>query len=228
MIAQCITLSQNEISRKGYQALVKSSKEVKNDFEIEQFEAIKPGEVDRALKYMNLSWNWPEKEKQYDDKLFLWKMPYTTKVLNKRIACALSHYVMWQRIKFSKEPALILEHDAVFIRKFEEPDTEFNILGINDPRGATRKASLFHDLVRSNLDEYQKVPKIDSADIPQGIAGNSAYYMTPEGASRMIDLVLEHGVWPNDAIMCYQMYDSIGVSRTYYTKVQGLESTTSL
>lgn len=228
MIAYAIVLSGNPVSENGYDVLCKSNKEVGNAFEISRFEAMKPGEVKRALNYMNLRWNWPSKEKVYDESVGLWKIPYATKTLEKRIACALSHYILWQKIKFDRQPALILEHDAVFIRRFEEPETQFEILGINDPRGATRKSGLFHDLIRSNLDEYQKVPRIDAPNIPQGIAGNSAYYITPQGASKMIDLVLDHGLWPNDAIMCYQLQNSLGVSRTYYTKVQGLESTTSL
>lgn len=223
-----IVLSNNDVSLKGFERLKQSSKEVGNNFEIDKFEAIQPGEVKRCLNYCNIRWNWPETERIFDKETNLWKHPYSTKNQNKRIACALSHYLLWINCKFSKEPILILEHDALFIEKFKEPVSPFEIVGINDPRGATRKSSLFHSIVQNNRNEFQPVPKIDDESVPQGLAGNSAYYITPEGAQKMVDLVLEYGLWPNDAIMCYQLHNSLGVTRTYYTKTQGLESTTSL
>jgi GR25 family glycosyltransferase involved in LPS biosynthesis len=69
---------------------------------------------------------------------------------------------------------------------------------------------------------------IDDDKIPQGLAGNSAYIIKPEGARRLLELVKEYGLWPNDAIMCRQLISKLGITKTYYTKVQGLESTTSL
>ena len=44
----------------------------------------------------------------------------------------------------------------------------------------------------------------------------------------MIELVKEHGAWPNDALMCKQLIKSLGVTRTFYTKIQGIRSTTTL
>jgi hypothetical protein len=48
----------------------------------------------------------------------------------------------------------------------------------------------------------------------------------PRGAQKLLDLVKEHGMWNNDAIMCQQlMPEMLGQTKTYYTKVQGLPST---
>lgn len=229
MKAYSIVLHNNEISERGFSILTESNKKVKNDFDICRFDAITAGEVTRTLNYTNLRWNWPTEESILDKETNLIKTPYTTRTPAKRIACALSHYMLWFTTRQTGEPSLILEHDAIFTNKFEEPpQTKFEIIGINDPRGATRKASLYHDLIQKCSDRYQDVPKIDEHDVPQGLAGNSAYYITPEGANFMINLVLKYGLWPNDAIMCYQLVPRLGVSRSYYTKVQGLESTTSL
>jgi len=63
--------------------------------------------------------------------------------------------------------------------------------------------------------------------VPQGIAGNSSYWINPQGAQIMIDLTKEYGAWPNDALMCRQLVTSLGQSKKYYTYVQGLQSTTS-
>ena len=72
------------------------------------------------------------------------------------------------------------------------------------------------------------MPTIDDLTIPQGLPGNSAYIIKPSGAKKMLDLVKEFGAWPNDALMCKQLIQSIASSKIYYTKVQGTPSTTSL
>ena len=69
---------------------------------------------------------------------------------------------------------------------------------------------------------------IDEGHVPQGLAGNSAYIMKPSGAKKMLDLVAQFGLWPNDAIMCRQLIPTLGVSKTSFTGVQGLPSTTTL
>ena len=62
--------------------------------------------------------------------------------------------------------------------------------------------------------------------MPQGLAGNSAYIIKPAGAKSILDAAREHGLWPNDALMCKQIISNLGVTKTYYTRVQGLPSTT--
>ena len=80
-----------------------------------------------------------------------------------------------------------------------------------------------------NNDQFQQVPWVDDdRKIPQGLAGNSAYMIKPAGARKLLQLVKEYGAWPNDAIMCRQLLPNIGVTRKFYTKVQGLRSTTTL
>jgi len=70
------------------------------------------------------------------------------------------------------------------------------------------------------------VPDIDEFNVPQGLAGNSAYIIKPAGANNLLNAVKEHGLWPNDAIMCKQLIPRLGVTKEYYTRVQGLPSTT--
>ena len=71
------------------------------------------------------------------------------------------------------------------------------------------------------------VPWIDDQTIPQGLAGNSAYIITPAGAEQLIKLVKEYGLWPNDAIMCRQLVRRLGVTKKFYTHIQNLRSTTT-
>jgi GR25 family glycosyltransferase involved in LPS biosynthesis len=92
---------------------------------------------------------------------------------------------------------------------------------------ATRRAQKFFDIVKSNNAQLQPVPSIDEFNVPQGLAGNSAYIIKPAGAQNLLKAVKEYGAWPNDAIMCKQLIPNMGVTRSFYTKVQGLPSTTT-
>ena len=93
---------------------------------------------------------------------------------------------------------------------------------------ATRKSKVYHDMILERVDFFQPVPRIDEFNIPQGLAGNSAYVIKPAGAHKMIELAQEYGMWPNDALMCYQLVPKLGVTRNFYTRIQGLRSTTTL
>ena len=64
--------------------------------------------------------------------------------------------------------------------------------------------------------------------MPQGLAGNSAYIIKPYFAEKLLNKLKEKGAWPNDALMCKQIIPTLGVTRNFYTRVQGLRSTTTL
>ena len=55
---------------------------------------------------------------------------YETKNQKARIACALSHYLLWEQCLMLDKPILILEHDSVFIKKidFLPEDTGYDII----------------------------------------------------------------------------------------------------
>jgi GR25 family glycosyltransferase involved in LPS biosynthesis len=176
-----------------------------------------------------ITWNYPWKGLHEDKDTGLIKSAYTTANPKARIACACSHYSLWSESAVTNRTILIMEHDALFIKKldFDPNDTKAIIIGINNPIGATRKASLFNEIVQENTQQFQLVPVIDDEKVPQGLAGNSAYIIKPEGAKKLLELVNNYGLWPNDAIMCRQLIPKLGVTKDYYTKVQGLQSTTS-
>lgn len=197
---------------------------------IEVFEAFTPRDVPAKMMEENLKWTYPWDEPRHDFASGLYLTPYRTQQKAARIACFLSHYELWKRCVNSDEPFLILEHDAIFVQPLETDaimKAKCDIIGINDPRGATRKSQDFHEKIQQRPQFVQPVPRIDEPTVPQGLAGNSAYIMKPSGAKKMLDLVAEFGAWPNDAIMCYQLIQGLGVTKTYYTKVQGTRSTTS-
>lgn len=196
------------------------------------FDAIVPDQVDRLMKKYKLKWTWPWEGQQFDFKSGLIMTAYPTAEPKKRIGCFLSHYMLWERCVKHDEHMIINEHDALYfssenlpIEKFEE--SRYNIIGLNTPIRATRLASGYDRVVQESTNDIVRAPEIDNHNIPQGLAGNSSYYIKPEGAQHMINLTKEHGCWPNDALMCRQLVPKLGQTRHYYTGIQGIESTTT-
>lgn len=229
MKAYVIQIEGNEISQKGTDILIASSNKVKNKFSIEKFDAITSNMTDALMAGNGLKWKYPWQGQETDLKTGLIKTAYQTEIKENRIACALSHWLLWHKCKTLDEPILILEHDAIFIKKLDYNSilkNNYDIIGINSPAAATRRAHQFHDIVQSKAAWIQPTPDIDEFNVPQGLAGNSAYIIKPAGASNLLNAVKEHGLWPNDAIMCKQLIPRLGVTKEYYTRVQGLPSTT--
>ena len=223
--AYCIRIQDNQISIRGLAKLVQSSLIAQNDFTIKDFDATTPNNIP---SFLNWTWPWDGEERCLRSGLI--KKAYPTVDPRKRVACFYSHYQLWELARDKNKPILVLEHDAVFIKKLDLSilDKPYDIIGINSPRGATRKAKEFDRIVQSNKSgTVVPTPRIDDPLIPQGIAGNSAYIVKPAGAKALISKVKELGAWPNDALMCYQNIKRLGVSTTYYTQVQGLPSTTT-
>ena len=230
MKAYAIVINGNKVSNDGYNALVESSRSVGNDFEIENFDATTAEFANVTLKGCGLKWTYPWEGQTIDFSTGLTLSSYPTTYRERRIACFMSHYRLWHECVNKKEPLLILEHDAMFVHKLDPTpilESKYNIIGINNPLMATRKAKMFFDIVKSNSKPIQDVPVIDEFNIPQGLAGNSAYIIKPAGAKDMIEAAEQHGAWPNDALMCRQIISNLGVTRKFYTKVQGLPSTTT-
>ena len=227
-----IVVKDNEISELGYQELVDSYMHYGHYDGIEPHYAIELEKVDGFTSGNGLQWNYPWTGEKTDLKTGLIKKAYPTEDKRKRISCFLSHWYLWQKCKKLDEMICILEHDARFIKKLPSDRTfknsKYDIIGINDPSMATRKSKLYHDKILEGTQFFQPVPTIDDFNVPQGLAGNSAYVIKPRGAQKMIDLANEHGMWPNDALMCKQLIPTIGVTRNFYTRVQGLRSTTTL
>lgn len=233
MRAYAIVIDGNEISERGYSILASSSFKVGNEFSLERFHAVTPTNVMQLLEEQEVKWNYPWEGEVIDFTTGLKKKSYPTHNRAKRVACSMSHYMLWKKCLETNENILILEHDAVFTHKvdFDIDDTRYKILGINNPLMATRKAREFHDTIKNSSEMFMKAPYIDPDKmIPQGLAGNSAYIITPPAAEELIDAVKNPkiGLWPNDALMCNQLFYFLGVTKKFYTKVQGLPSTTTL
>ena len=230
-----IKMTDNEVSMEAFSNLQDSSYRVGNDFRPEIFEATIAENAEDHMSKLLLKWNYPWEGVVTDLKTGLKKSAYQTKNRLNRIACAVSHYRLWAVCAKTDEPMLIMEHDAIFIQKFRYDnlleDNHYNIIGINNPIGNTRKSHEFHKILQQSVDRENTgivpVPTIDNFDIPQGLAGNSAYIIKPKGARMCIKAASEHGLWPNDALMCKQLIPHMGVTKAYYTNTQRVVSTTT-
>jgi GR25 family glycosyltransferase involved in LPS biosynthesis len=230
-----ITMTNNEVSLGAFTKLQDSSYRVGNDFRPEIFEATIAENAEDHLSKLLLEWNYPWEGVVTDLKTGLKKSAYPTQNRLNRIACAISHYRLWAVCVKTDKPMLIMEHDAIFIQKFRYDnlleDKHYNIIGINNPIGNTRKSHEFHKILQQSVDRENTgivpVPTIDNFDIPQGLAGNSAYIIKPKGARMCIKAASEHGLWPNDALMCKQLIPHMGVTKAYYTNTQRVVSTTT-
>lgn len=226
-----IVIKGHGVSEGGFAELQQSSRGVNNDFSVQKYDAIIPEQVDQQMKDHKLKWNYPSTGSVLDPWTELRKTGYGERNPLRRIACSLSHYNLWKRSVDTNRPLLILEHDSSFIHKFN-PDfilnSDFGVVGINSPIQATFAFDRYDQMIQQRKEELQPVPMLASKEVPQGLAGNSAYLIKPTAAKHLIELCHKYGLWPNDAIMCQQLCNFLGVSRTYYTRVQGLKSTTTL
>ena len=192
------------------------------------FQAVTPDTVEEEMKEHGVRWTYPWDGETRCTFSGLKLRPYKTRDSKSRMACFMSHYKLWKRIRNGGSPAIILEDDAVLVG---DPVLEFvmtyPIVGLNDPRGATRRAATFHATVHLSHGDVVPCPWVDEDRlVPQGLAGNSAYYMSPSGADCMIRLTERLGAWPNDALMCNQLLPNmLGVTKKYYTRVSGRKST---
>ena len=231
-----ITLDTSQESIEASHKCIGSIRNTESDIMPVVFTATTPTDIKKHLEEIdmgNCEWTYPvtKEEDGLDILSGLYLRHYPTANNNNRVACAVSHMRLWHKCSIGKKPIIILEHDAIFTRKFvfEPLEEEFKggILGLNDPRGATRRSDVFHNVASSKMG-LQDVPTVDDMQVPQGLAGNSAYLITPTAAKKLLDKVREVGIWANDALMCKQFFPWMQVVYPYYTTIQrGLKSTTT-
>ena len=200
MQAFVIYIQNHEDSEKHSDRCVQSIIDTESHLDVEKFPAITPENMSAYKTYDN----------------------------NKRIAAAQSPYMLWRKCVTLNQPIMILEHDAIFTRKFDlnilEWFPEEGAVSINNPIGATFSAKEYDRKLHNGINE---VPWLTGNDVPQGLPGHSAYIIYPDAAKEVMQLQEDIGWWPNDAIMCKQLCPWIRCYKPYYTECQGIKSTTS-
>jgi len=168
-------------------------------------------------------WRWPDRKRRTCDQTNLTLTAYKNLDVRRRIACAQSHWLLWQLCVGLNEPICVLEHDAVFVREFRTWNFKGGAISINSPIGATFGALLYDQAL---VDGENEIPWITNQNVPQGLPGNSAYVIQPWAAQQLMDAQQKIGWWPNDAIMCRQLFPWLRAVKPYYTNLQSMPSTT--
>jgi GR25 family glycosyltransferase involved in LPS biosynthesis len=237
--AYIITMSNNAGSLDMAENLFINSCTVVNP---KKFEATQPASIYRHIQEVfgrQVAWSWPTRSSDDEHCLYtgLYKKTYQAENQDRVVACALSHYRLWKLCVELDEEIVVLEHDARFLPTVSSEtildilqDKSWGAVGLNDPRGNTRKGQLFHAKVAACGDGINRVPIIDEPTelpLPMGLAGNSAYIIRPHMAKRLLEEVARIGMWPNDAVMCRQLFRDLKVVYPYATTVVRGKSTTT-
>jgi hypothetical protein len=212
-----ITLLDNEDSVASANACITSIQQTNSALSTEIVSAITPNTM------FECKWTWPLRKKHICPITGLLLSAYKNADINKRIACAQSHYMLWKKCIELNEPIMILEHDALFVKKFSYNDFDGGAMSINSPINATFNSKEYDAAL---IDGINEVPYVTDVSTPQGLPGHSAYVIKPWAAEEIINKQDEIGWWPNDAIMCRQLFPWLRVCKPYYTVVQNTKSST--
>jgi GR25 family glycosyltransferase involved in LPS biosynthesis len=229
MRAFVICLQNHKYSNQVADRCIASAKKV--GVHVEKFFGVDKEDAEQVMNAHNLVWTWANKNtaEAVCPKTKLKQHPYRTRDFRTKIGCSMSHFLLWKKCIELNEPILILEHDSVFLRAL--PSFEFKgICQINDPANATRRGGQWsHSMSkRGKTGVFEKtwVTTEQERDVPDGLAGNSAYVIKPWAAQELVDKYYELGVWPNDATMCKQLFPYLEEYFPFITKVIQTESTT--
>lgn len=221
------------------EALQESVEKTSSQVELIPFRATTPESFSKDChetfgKTVPWTWSSAPEEDGMDFSLNLWKKHYPAVDQMRVRACAMSHFRLWKQCAESDETIVVLEHDAIFVKKLDTKNfihKKWGVLGLNSPIGNTRKGQRFHAQVESQGKGIHDIPKIDmegELPLPMGLAGNSAYIIKPHAATKLFEMVEEIGMWPNDAIMCRQLFPGLlKVTYPYYTDTQDNISSTT-
>jgi len=229
MKAFVITLRGNEYSERKAARCIETASQF--GVEVTQFDAVPADEAEQVMQACGLKWTWAN-----DNTSFalcpitkLRQHPYGR--LAPKIGCSMSHFLLWGMCVALDETFLILEHDAEFIRPL--PNIDFDgICQINDPTGATPKGAYWAEKMIERGKQHAGVhvwpkTKMFANDKPDGLAGNSAYLIKPWAAKELVTKCDQLGLWPNDAVMCRQLFPYLQELYPFVTEVKQEQSTTT-
>jgi len=237
MKAKVITVLANKVSEDAAKQCIESGE--RHGLMITKEFGIVPSGVTNTMNEWGIRWNYPWNGEVHKDLASgLTKVGYQTKEPKKRIACFLSHYKLWKECVHTNEDILIFEHDAYIERPIDFSvieNSKKQIIGLNQPQaGATPRAQIYESKILSQINssgpQIVDVPYVfEDQSKPAGLPGNSAYYLKPTGAKKLLNMVSLYGAWPNDAIMCRQLLPGImGIYCPFISRVQITKSTTTL
>lgn len=197
----------------------------KYGIQVEKFDAVTKRSARKVMESRGLHWTWPNVEADICPVTDLRRFPYRTTDPNARIGCAMSHFMLWWRCIDLGEPILILEHDAVFLRGLPKLPEHFGAIMLNNPEGATPRGGWWKKQIEAKGPGIHPKTIVFEDGRPDGLAGNSAYIITPFTARGAISLYSTLGVWPNDATLCRQLLSNLMEVYPFVTEARQEQST---
>jgi GR25 family glycosyltransferase involved in LPS biosynthesis len=224
MKAYVITIAGHAYSEASAARCIASGK--LHGVEVERFDAVTKDNARRVMEAHGLRWTWPNVEPDVCRYTGLKRHVYKTADPMARLGCSMSHYMLWAQCAANNEPLLILEHDAVFLRGLPELPAQFGAVMLNNPDGATPRGQQWRHYIEANKGTgvHDKTIVFDDGR-PDGLAGNSAYIISPHAARVCIRAFTEYGVWPNDATLCRQLVPGLMEVYPFVTETWQTQST---
>jgi GR25 family glycosyltransferase involved in LPS biosynthesis len=192
---------------------------------VHRFDAVTANNARNVMRDRGLEWAWPNIEPDVCPKTKLKRHVYRTADPNARLGCAMSHYLLWEECYRRGEPILVLEHDAVFLRGLPELPEHFGAIMLNDPVGATPKGGWWKQQIAAKGPGVHRKTVVFDDGRPDGLAGNSAYIISPGAARACMAAYEALGVWPNDATLCRQLIDGLMEVYPFVTEARQTQST---
>lgn len=228
MKARVITIQGHTYSEASSATCIRTAQE--HGVEVTVFNAVIPTTVLDEMALYRLQWSWANgnQNRSICPLSGLSHFPYRTQDIQRKMACAMSHYLLWRECASQDDVYLILEHDARFVMAM--PDIDFyGACQINDPRrGGYRGA--WHSMTMTQRGTQGVHPltakRPANSRIPDGFSGHSAYLVKPWAAQEFVDAYHRLGVWPNDATVCLQLFPWLEEYYPFITAVDQRESTT--
>ncbi len=223
MKAFVITLRGFHYSEKGADRCIATA--AKQGVVVEKFDAVTKGAARDVMDAHELFWTWPVVAPNTCPFTGLKRHLYPPGDANARLGCAMSHFLLWKRCVEIGEPIIILEHDAVFLCPLPELPADFGAIMLNNPAKATPKGGWWKQQIEAKGFGVHPKTVVFEDGRPDGLAGNSAYVISPKAAQRCAALYSQVGVWPNDATLCRQLVDGLMEVYPFVTEVHQHQST---
>jgi GR25 family glycosyltransferase involved in LPS biosynthesis len=226
--AWVITIPDHEYSQRSSAACRLSAGQY--DIAVRIFNAVTPATVEAEMSLHGLQWTWANGNvsKATCPVTGLEHFPYRTQDIRRKMACAMSHYLLWLDCSEQDDDYLILEHDARFVRAM--PEIQFHgACQINDPRRAGYRGAWHSDTMsrRHTAGVHPLTAKREAGSlVPDGFSGHSAYLVKPWAAQEFVNAYHRLGMWPNDATVCLQLFPWLEEYYPFVTIVDQRESTT--
>jgi GR25 family glycosyltransferase involved in LPS biosynthesis len=149
-------------------------------------------------------------------------------------ACFASHYRCWKHVIDTGKPLLILEHDAIAIKKWDNPEYD-EVLCLNMKNAMNRtifnstrapesaykfNGSLNLEDSKSNLKYNRNNIFKDSYMIP----GCASYVINPHGAIKLLKSIVEHGWEQNDYLINTSVVDIKYTVPDYFSLNKNLQT----